>query len=157
CGEAYAFEDVPSIVVFVPGPIWNLRGSGAFGFVTCSSRTSIHRMIDAGLDLKGRDMIRIADWNGAELTAVLDLADRLKALQARHEEHHLLPGRSLGLVFEKPSLRTRVSFEVGIAQLGGVAVHLPGPEIGLGRRETTRDMAYVLSRYLDAILIRTFE
>jgi ornithine carbamoyltransferase len=113
-------------------------------------------MIDVASDLKGRDFLRVADWSTEELTAVLDLADRLKELQQRHEEHHLLPGRALGLVFEKPSLRTRVSFEVGIAQLGGIPVHLPGAEIGLGQRESTRDMAYVLSRYLDAILIRTF-
>jgi ornithine carbamoyltransferase len=113
-------------------------------------------MIDVASDLKGRDFLRVADWTGDELTAVLDLADRLKELQQRREEHHLLPGRSLGLILEKPSLRTRVSFEVGIAQLGGVAVQLPGPEIGLGHRESTRDIAYVLSRYLDAIMIRTF-
>jgi ornithine carbamoyltransferase len=107
-------------------------------------------------DLKGRDFTRVAAWRPEELLAVLDLADRLKELQGRREEHHLLPGRSLGLLFEKPSLRTRVSFEVGIAQLGGHAVQLPGPEIGLGEREPVRDMAYVLSRYLDAIVVRTF-
>jgi ornithine carbamoyltransferase len=106
--------------------------------------------------LTGRDFLRVADWDAEELTEVLDLADRLKELQARREDHHLLPGRTLGLVFEKPSLRTQVSFEVGIAQLGGVAVNLPGESIGLGYRESTRDIGRVLSRYLDAILIRTF-
>jgi ornithine carbamoyltransferase len=113
-------------------------------------------MIDVDHGLKRRDFLRIADWTGEELAAVLDLADRLKELQQRREEHHLLPGRSLGLLFEKPSLRTRVSFEVGIAQLGGTAVQLPGPEIGLGHRESTRDIASVLSRYLDAVVMRTF-
>jgi ornithine carbamoyltransferase len=107
-------------------------------------------------DLTGRDFLRVADWSRDELTQVLDLADRLKDEQRRHEQHHLLPGRAIGLIFEKPSLRTRVSFEVGIAQLGGIPVHLPGAEIGLGHREPTRDLGYVLSRYLDAILIRTF-
>jgi ornithine carbamoyltransferase len=107
-------------------------------------------------DLKGRDFTRVAAWSPEELLAVLDLADRLKELQRRREEHRLLPGRTLGLLFEKPSLRTRVSFEVGIAQLGGIAVQLPGAEIGLGEREPVRDMAYVLSRYLDALMIRTF-
>ena len=87
---------------------------------------------------------------------MLDLADRLKAEQRRREQHHLLPGRALGLIFEKPSLRTQVSFAVGIAQLGGFAVDLPGGGIGLGTRESIRDMGLVLSRYLDAIMIRTF-
>src|SRR5439155_12283525 len=86
----------------------------------------------------------------------LDLADELKALQRARREHRLLPGRSLGMIFEKPSMRTRVSFEVGIAQLGGFGINLPGADIGLGSRETIRDMANVLSRYLDAIMIRTF-
>ena len=107
--------------------------------------------------LRGRDFLRVADWSREELTALLDLADRLKAEQRERIEHRLLPGRAIGLIFEKPSLRTRVSFEVGIGQLGGIPVHLPGAEIGLGRRESIRDMGYVLSRYLDAILIRTFE
>jgi ornithine carbamoyltransferase len=106
--------------------------------------------------LKGRDFLRVADWSGDELLAVLDLADRLKAERRAGTEHRLLSGRAVGLILEKPSLRTRVSFEVGIAQLGATPVHLPGPEIGLGHRESTRDMSYVLSRYLDALMIRTF-
>ncbi len=106
--------------------------------------------------LKGRDFLRVADWSGAELTAVLDLADRLKDARKRYADEPLLPGRSVGLIFEKPSLRTRVSFELAVEQLGGHAVHLTGPEVGLGEREPTRDIGYVLSRYLDAIMIRTF-
>jgi ornithine carbamoyltransferase len=106
--------------------------------------------------LRGRDFLRVADWSRDDLVAVLDLADRLKAERRAGVEHHLLPGRAVGLLLEKPSLRTRVSFEVGIAQLGAIPVHLPGQEIGLGHRESTRDMAYVLSRYLDALMIRTF-
>jgi ornithine carbamoyltransferase len=106
--------------------------------------------------LQGRDFVRVADWSGEELTELLDLADRLKAEQRRREEHRLLPGRSVGLIFEKPSLRTRVSFEVAITQLGGTPVHLTGPEIGLGHRESTREMGRVLSGYLDAIVLRTF-
>ena len=69
--------------------------------------------------LKGRHFTRVADWSGEELLQALDLADELKERQARREEHHLLPGRSLGMIFQKPSTRTRVSFEVGIYQLGG--------------------------------------
>jgi ornithine carbamoyltransferase len=106
--------------------------------------------------LKGRDFTRIGAWTAEELTTVLDLADELKALQQRREEHRLLTGRSLGMIFQKPSTRTRVSFEVGIAQLGGFALYLRADDLQLGRGETIRDTATVLSRYLDAIMIRTF-
>src|SRR6184192_2599102 len=106
--------------------------------------------------LKGRDFTRVADWSGAELLSVLDLADDLKERQRRREEHHLLPGRTLGMIFQKPSTRTRVSFEVGIYQLGGTALYLSAGDLQLGRGETIRDTATVLSRYLDAIMIRTF-
>jgi ornithine carbamoyltransferase len=107
--------------------------------------------------LTGRDFLRVSDWEAGELTELLDLADRLKDQQHRREPHPLLPGRALGLVFQKPSLRTQVSFEVGITQLGGFAVDLPPAGIGLGERESVRDIGLVLSRYVDAIVIRTFE
>jgi len=106
--------------------------------------------------LKGRDFLRVADWDRDELLAVLDLADRLKDERKRYVDEPLLPGRSVGLLLEKPSLRTRVSFELAVEQLGAHAVHLTGLEVGLGHREPTRDIGYVLSRYLDAIMIRTF-
>src|SRR5437763_1594928 len=76
--------------------------------------------------LKGRHFTRVADWSGEELFQALDLADDLKARQQRRKEHHLLPGRALGMIFQKPSTRTRVSFEVGIAQLGG---YDPDPKV----------------------------
>ena len=85
-----------------------------------------------------------------ELLALLDLADRLKALQHERIPHPLLPGRSLAMIFEKPSTRTRVSFEVGMAQLGGHAVHLATAESQLGRGEPIADTGAVLSRYVDA-------
>jgi ornithine carbamoyltransferase len=107
--------------------------------------------------LKGRDFLGIGAWSRVDLETVLDLADELKGLQGRREPHRLLPGRSLGMIFQKPSTRTRVSFEVGIAQLGGFALHLAAQDLQLGRGETIRDTAAVLSRYLDAIMIRTFE
>jgi ornithine carbamoyltransferase len=107
-------------------------------------------------DLKGRSFTRVADWSRDQLLEVLDLADELKRLQLAGEEHHLLPGRTLGMIFQKPSTRTRVSFEVGIYQLGGSALYLSAGDLQLGRGETIKDTAVVLSRYLDAIMIRTF-
>jgi ornithine carbamoyltransferase len=106
--------------------------------------------------LKGRDFLRVNDWSGDELVTVLDLADRLKARQRERVEHRLLEGRSLGMIFQKPSTRTRVSFEVGIAQLGGTGLYLAAGDLQLGRGETIKDTAVVLSRYLDGIMIRTY-
>jgi ornithine carbamoyltransferase len=107
--------------------------------------------------LKGRDFLRINDWEPGELLTVLDLADRLKARQRERVPHAALEGRMLGMIFQKPSTRTRVSFEVGIAQLGGVGLYLAAGDLQLGRGETIKDTAQVLSRYLDGIMIRTFE
>src|SRR6185312_643358 len=106
--------------------------------------------------LEGRSFTRVADWSGDELLAVLDLADDLKERRRRREEHHLLPGRALGMIFQKPSTRTRVSFEVGIAELGGHGLYLAAGDLQLGRGETLRDTATVLSRYLSGLMIRTF-
>src|ERR687886_2877358 len=80
-------------------------------------------------DLKGRHFTRVADWTRGELEQALDLADELKELQRRREEHHLLPGRTLGMIFQKPSTRTRVSFEVGIYQLGGIGLYLSAGDL----------------------------
>ena len=113
-------------------------------------------MVAVGDSLKGRSFTRVADWSRADLLRVLDLADELKRLQRSREPHHLLPGRTLGMIFQKPSTRTRVSFEVGMYQLGGVGLYLAAGDLQLGRGETIRDTATVLSRYLDAIMIRTF-
>ena len=113
-------------------------------------------MVAAADSLKGRSFTRIADWSREELLQVVDLADELKRLQRAREEHRLLPGRTLGMIFQKPSTRTRISFEVGIYQLGGMGLYLSAGDLQLGRGETIRDTATVLSRYLDAIMIRTF-
>jgi ornithine carbamoyltransferase len=113
-------------------------------------------MVAVADSLKGRSFTRVADWSREELLEVLDLADELKRLQQAREEHHLLPGRTLGMIFQKPSTRTRVSFEVGIYQLGGIGLYLSTGDLQLGRGETIKDTAHVLSRYLDAIMIRTF-
>jgi len=106
--------------------------------------------------LKGRDFLRVNDWDADELVQVLDLADRLKARQRERVEHRHLEGRSLGMIFQKPSTRTRVSFEVGMFQLGGTALYLAAGDLQLGRGETIKDTGAVLSRYLDGIMIRTF-
>jgi ornithine carbamoyltransferase len=106
--------------------------------------------------LKGRDFLRVNDWDADELLTVLDLADRLKARQRERVEHRHLEGRTLGMIFQKPSTRTRVSFEVGMFQLGGAALYLSAGDLQLGRGETIRDTGMVLSRYLDGIMIRTF-
>ena len=113
-------------------------------------------MVAVAESLKGRHFTRVADWSRDELESVLDLAGALKEAHKRREAHALLPGRTLGMIFQKPSTRTRVSFEVGIAQLGGVGLYLAAGDLQLGRGETIKDTANVLSRYLDAIMIRTF-
>ncbi len=107
--------------------------------------------------LKGRSFTRIGAWSREELETLLALADELKAERARRPELRLLPGRTIGLIFHKPSTRTRVAFEVGIAELGGMALFLPAGELQLARGESYRDTALVLSRYLSALMIRTFD
>jgi ornithine carbamoyltransferase len=107
--------------------------------------------------LKGRSFTRIGDWSREELQTLLDLADELKAERAHRPELRVLPGRTIGLIFHKPSTRTRVGFEVGIAELGGMALFLPAAELQLARGESYRDTAVVLSRFLSALMIRTFE
>jgi ornithine carbamoyltransferase len=106
--------------------------------------------------LKGRDFLRVNDWEPEEIVTVLDLADRLKARHKQRIDDPILAGRTLGMIFQKPSTRTRVSFEVGISQLGGTGLYLAAGDLQLGRGETIKDTAIVLSRYLDAIMIRTF-
>ena len=107
--------------------------------------------------LKGRNFTRVAAWSRDELATLLDLADELKAERAHRPELRVLPGRTIGLIFHKPSTRTRVAFEVGIAELGGMALFLPASELQLARGESYRDTALVLSRFLSALMIRTFE
>jgi ornithine carbamoyltransferase len=114
-------------------------------------------VVEVAQHLKGRDFTRIGSWNSEELKTVLDLADELKRLRQQREPHELLPGRTLGMIFQKPSTRTRVSFEVGITELGGHGLYLAAGDLQLGRGETIKDTGTVLSRYLDAIMIRTFE
>src|SRR5262249_24781024 len=107
--------------------------------------------------LKGRSFTRVGDWMRGELELALDLADELKLERARRKELRVLPGRTVALIVRKPSTRTRISSEVGIAELGGMALYVPAADLQLARGESTRDTALVLSRFVSAILIRTFE
>lgn len=106
--------------------------------------------------LKGKDMLSIHDLSVDEVYEILRLAAELKAKQKAGVEHHLLKGKTLGMIFEKSSTRTRVSFEVGMYQLGGQALFLSNRDLQLGRGEPIKDTARVLSRYLDGIMIRTY-
>ncbi|WP_234992970.1 MULTISPECIES: ornithine carbamoyltransferase [unclassified Paenibacillus] len=106
--------------------------------------------------LKGRDFLALADYTPEELRYLIDLAVELKRIQKSGEAYHPLKGKTLGMIFEKASTRTRVSFEVGMYQLGGHALFLSGNDLQIGRGEPISDTAQVLSRYLDGIMIRTF-
>ncbi|MDD5383219.1 MAG: ornithine carbamoyltransferase, partial [Candidatus Margulisbacteria bacterium] len=107
--------------------------------------------------LAGKDFISIHDLTSSEVEEILNLAADLKKKQKNQEKHEYLWAKSLAMIFEKPSTRTRVSFEIGMWQLGGLAINLDQKAIGLGTRESIPDVARTLSRYADAILIRTFE
>jgi ornithine carbamoyltransferase len=104
-----------------------------------------------------KDLLDVAAMSRAQVDALLRLAASLKAKQRRGSPHSLLSGKTLGLLFQKPSTRTRVSFEAGMNQLGGHALVLPMGDIQLSRGETVADTARVLSRYLDGIVIRTYD
>lgn len=104
-----------------------------------------------------KHLLTLHDWSKEEILDTLDLADELKFKQKNGIEHHLLKGKTLGMIFTKSSTRTRVSFEVGMYQLGGTALFLSSNDIQLGRGETIYDTANVLSRFLDGIMIRTFK
>ena len=106
------------------------------------------------LKMKNKDLISISDLERSKIVEMFDLADKIKMNKGNYAD--CLKGKILGLLFQKPSTRTRVSFEVGMRQLGGGALYLSPEEVGLGKREATKDVAKVLSRYLDAIAARTY-
>ena len=106
--------------------------------------------------LKGKDLLSIHELSRDEVEEILSLAQELKAKQKAGIPHRSLEGKSLGMIFEKSSTRTRVSFEVGMYQLGGQALFLSSRDLQLGRGEPIKDTARVLSRYLDGIMIRTY-
>ena len=104
-----------------------------------------------------KHLLKLLDLTGEEILEILNLADQLKYETKHGIEHPHLKGKALGMIFEKSSTRTRVSFEVGINQLGGYAVVLAGEGSQIGRGEPVQDTARVLSRYVDGIMIRTFD
>ena len=102
-------------------------------------------------------LLKLSDLSPEEIIDILNLADQLKYESKNGIEHHHLKGKTLGMIFQKSSTRTRVSFEVGMYQLGGSALFLSNRDLQIGRGEPVEDTARVLSRYLDGIMIRTFE
>ncbi len=103
-----------------------------------------------------KHFLKLSDWSTEEIMQALDLADKLKYERKHGIEHKLLNGMTLGMIFSKSSTRTRVSFEVGIHDLGGTGLFLSSRDLQIGRGEPVEDTARVLSRYLDGIMIRTF-
>ena len=104
-----------------------------------------------------KHLLKLADWTTEEIIATLDLADKLKYEKKNGIEHHILKGKTLGMLFSKSSTRTRVSFEVGMYDLGGSALFLSHRDLQIGRGEPIKDTARVLSRFIDGIMIRTFD
>ena len=104
-----------------------------------------------------KNLLKLLDCSKEDIVSILDLADQLKYEKKHNIPHRHLEGRSLGMIFQKSSTRTRVSFEAGMYQLGGQAMFLSNRDLQIGRGEPVQDTARVLSRYLDGIMIRTFE
>ena len=104
-----------------------------------------------------KHLLKMMDLTAGDITGILNLADQLKYEQKHGIAHHVLAGKTLGMIFEKASTRTRVSFEVGMYQLGGLPIFLSSDDLQIGRGEPVQDTARVLSRYLDGIMIRTFK
>lgn len=113
-------------------------------------------LMAAHQSLRGRDLLEFSGYSGEELAALLKLAVVLKEAQQTGFSHALLAGKTLAMIFEKASTRTRVSFEVGMMQLGGHPMYLPSSATQMGRGEPLSDTAKVMSRYVDGIMIRTF-
>ncbi|MEG0251702.1 MAG: ornithine carbamoyltransferase [Christensenellaceae bacterium] len=103
-----------------------------------------------------KHLLKMSDLSKDEIIEILDLADRLKKEQKNGMKHQILKGKTLGMIFQKSSTRTRVSFEVGMVQLGGYPLFLSSSDLQIGRGEPVQDTARVLSRFLDGIMIRTF-
>ena len=104
-----------------------------------------------------KDFLSVADWSADELKGMLARAQELRGLHRSGERPQTLQGRTLAMYFEKPSLRTHVTFEAGMAQLGGHAVLLRPDQVGIGTRESPLDVALNLSRWVDGVMARTLQ
>jgi ornithine carbamoyltransferase len=109
------------------------------------------------INMKGKSLVSINDLSLEEIYQIFDVSKTLKEKQLTGEQHRLLKGKTLGMIFSKRSTRTRVSFEVGIYQLGGIGLYFGPNDLQLGKSENISDTAKVLSRYLNGIMIRTFD
>jgi ornithine carbamoyltransferase len=112
--------------------------------------------LNMSIDMKGKSLASLADLTKEKIEQILRTSELLKLQTLRGQEHPLLKGKTLAMIFEKPSTRTRVSFEVGMWQLGGYALYLSSSDLQLGRGETIGDTAQVLSRYVNGIMARVF-
>ena len=135
--------------------IVEMQGSGDAGDKSKQAARAPWRT-EAGEALDGKDLIEIACLSRPEIDAILDLAGRLKSDVKTQRQWKILDGKSMAMIFEKPSLRTRVSFEVGMTQLGGHAIYLAPADIQLGKRESIADAAHNLERMCDIIMARVF-
>ena len=131
---------------------WRVRKRG-------SLRRDLHSPLLNLHSIKGlsKHLLKLLDCSTEEIIGLLDLADQLKYEKKHNISHRHLEGKSLGMIFQKSSTRTRVSFETGMYQLGGQALFLSNRDLQIGRGEPVQDTARVLSRYLDGIMIRTYE
>ncbi len=108
-------------------------------------------------ELVGRNLLSLVDYSGEEIRSILELGFKLKHKQKEGQPHNFLEGRTLAMIFQKSSTRTRLSFEVGMEQLGGRGLFLSVGDLQMGRGEPVKDTARTLSRYVDGIMIRTFD
>lgn len=109
------------------------------------------------VNLKGKDLLTLRDWTPEQIWQVIKTAEQLKMVRKMGQEYRPLQGKTLAMIFTKPSTRTRVSFEAGMFYLGGHALYLSANDLQLGRGETIEDTGRVLSRYVDGIMIRTYK
>ena len=109
------------------------------------------------VNLYGRDLLSISDLTAEEIWAILETAYELKLRHKRGEKVRVLDGKTVAMIFKKPSTRTRLSFQVAVAQLGGQAFYMRPSEMQLSRGESIKDTAMVIDRYVDALVIRTYE
>ena len=108
-------------------------------------------------EFRGRDFLTLMDYTKEEINTILDVASNLKAKRARKEDHEFLKGRTIAMIFEKPSTRTRTSFQAAIAHLGAQSFYMRPQEMQLSRGEPVKDTARVIDRYCDGLVIRTYE